>query len=130
MSPLRVLLAEDNADLRDLLAATLAADGYEVVEAATGSELAAVIAASATGRGGVPAPALVITDNRMPGKSGLEVIAGMREINPTTPVILITGYGDAVVRDQARRLGVSVILDKPFELDDLRAAVRALAKPP
>jgi len=41
-------------------------------------------------------------------------------------VILITGFGDAAARDQARRLGVAAIFDKPFDLDELRAAVRGL----
>jgi DNA-binding response OmpR family regulator len=126
MTPPRVLLAEDDADLRGLLAAALRADGFEVVEAATGPELVAAIASSLMGVGGAPPPAVIVTDIRMPGKSGLEVIAGMRGVDVTTPVILITGFGDAAARDQARRLGVAAIFDKPFDLDELRAAVRGL----
>lgn len=125
-----MLLAEDDGDLRGLIAATLRADGLEVVEAATGPELVAAIAASLTGHGGAPPPAVVVTDNRMPGKGGLEVIAGMRQFDQTTPVILITGFGDAAVLEEARRLGVAVVLDKPFQLDALRAAVQRLLRQP
>jgi DNA-binding response OmpR family regulator len=128
MRPLRVVLGEDDADLRGLLAATLRADGFEVVEAATGPELLAAITASLTGLAGAPPPALIISDVGMPGMSGLDVVAALRRVDQATPVILISGLGDAAARDRARRLGVSAFFDKPFELDELRTMVRRLVE--
>ena len=126
----RVVLAEDDADLRDMLASALRADGYDVIEAADGAELLAAVSRDPVGLAGAPAPAVIVTDIRMPGRSGLEVLADLRQAHVATPVIVITGFGDATALAEAKRLGVAAVFDKPFDLDDLRAAVRNLLKPP
>jgi CheY-like chemotaxis protein len=128
MNPPRVLLAEDDSELRALLASALRGDGYDVVEAEDGAELFGEIATGMLRPGRPLAPDIVISDIRMPGKSGLEVVAGMRQDDWATPVILITGFGDPQTRAEAARLGVAAIFDKPFDVDDLRTAVLNLVK--
>lgn len=119
--PSRVLIAEDDADLRRLLASTLRSDGYQVEEVATGFELLA----RASGQG----VNVIVSDVRMPGLTGLEVLAGLRARGRpeiwNTPIILITAFGDSETHREAERLG-AILFDKPFDLDDLRTCVMHL----
>lgn len=130
LSPPRVILAEDDADVRSLIAAALRGEGYGVLEAQDGTELvegidSALLFGSVTG--GLDAVALVISDIRMPGHTGLEVLAGLRRAEVEVAVILVTAYADAETRDEARRLGADALVSKPFELEVLLSAVHALA---
>jgi CheY-like chemotaxis protein len=121
-SPVRVLLADDDRDTREAVAEALRSDGYEVIEAHNGWELLQHLAA---GEDSAPMPVnLVISDVRMPGKNGLEVLAGFRwATGGSTPFIVITGFGDSQTHAEARRLGASAVLAKPFELDQLRTVM-------
>lgn len=127
--PARVLVAEDEEELRDLVAATLRRDGYEVVTARDGGELLDRLA-SARLRDEAHTPIdLIISDVRMPGWTGLQILSGIRSTDWATPVILITGFGDRETRREAARLGVAAFFDKPFDLDDLRTAVLNIVPP-
>jgi CheY-like chemotaxis protein len=125
----RVVVAEDDDDLRALLCLALGADGYEVEEAADGDAFLRLVEEGLRRPGATTAADLVITDVRMPGPTGLDVIARLRQDDPTTPVIVITGFGDQQVTRQARRLGVAHFFDKPFDLDALLRAVTRLLPP-
>lgn len=108
--------------MRRLLALALRADGFEVIEAATGGELMERIAELCAGR--LPDRRkvdLIITDVRMPVASGLEAVTRLRQVDRTTPVIVITAFGDEATHGAAARLGAHVF-DKPFDLEDLRMA--------
>ncbi|MCU0620491.1 MAG: response regulator [Gemmatimonadales bacterium] len=74
-------------------------------------------------------PDIVVSDIRMPGKTGLELLAGLRRADWATPVILITGFGDRHTLAEAQRLGAAAVFDKPFDVDDLRTAVLNLMEP-
>ncbi|RJS24191.1 response regulator [Corallococcus sp. H22C18031201] len=123
-APPRILVAEDQSEMRALIRRMLEREGYEVVEAADGPDLVRAIIegllADVT-----RAPDLIITDVRMPGYSGMEVLARLRREAWTTPVILITAFGDAGLHQEAQRLGATCVLDKPFEMEALRAVVEA-----
>ncbi len=126
--PRRVLLAEDDPAMRTLLARNLRRAGYEVVEAGTGYETLERLA-----RGLISEPPLwfdlVISDVRMPGYDGLNILASLRQLPTHIPVILITAFGTSAVHATAARLGAFAMLDKPFDLDDLMALVRAATPP-
>lgn len=124
-SPVRVLLAEDDRELRLLLATVLRRDGYEVLEARDGNHLLEIMGESLVSSGGAPLD-IVVSDIRMPGKSGLELLAGLRRDDWATPVVLITAFGDPETHAEAYRLGADAVLDKPLDLDDLRVVVQAL----
>ncbi|MCC7537411.1 MAG: response regulator [Deltaproteobacteria bacterium] len=115
----RVLLAEDDHEFRRLVAGMLRRNGYVVDEAATGLDMLSRLADVAVRRRKFD---LIVSDVRMPGMSGLQVIEGMQLSSGLrrlgTPVIFMTAFGDRDLRDQASRLGAT-ILDKPFDLDDL-----------
>ena len=126
-SPPRVVLAEDNHELRRMLSTELRKGGFLVREAATGFELLEQLGAATLHHESVD---LIVTDVRMPGLTGLHVIEGLRNRNQTgswaTPIILITAFPDAEVHVEAQRLGAHV-LDKPFELEELLACALRLA---
>jgi DNA-binding response OmpR family regulator len=128
MHPPRVLLAEDDDELRTFLAAALRADGYEVVESRDGRGLCEEIAVVASRQPRPPSPDIIVSDVRMPHRTGLEALATLREKDASTAVILITGFGDRATHEEARRLGAAAVFDKPFDVDDLRTAVLNLVK--
>jgi DNA-binding response OmpR family regulator len=123
----RILLAEDNDEMRSMLASILRRDGYAVIEARDGRELVRQLTEHGTGQ--ASDIDLVISDVRMPGASGLDVLAGLREIDWSMPVILITAFGSADTKARAGQLGAALLLDKPFELEELRHAVRSVVPP-
>ena len=123
----RVLLAEDDSEMRDLLIWALVDSGYDVDAVADGTSLCHHLAQhlTAPGSGRID---LVLSDIRMPGVTGLEVIRGLRELDNLPPTILITAFGDAEIHRQADEIGV-VLLDKPFEIEDLMARVGEILPP-
>lgn len=126
----RVAWAEDDPAFRDLVARALRTAGYDVLELRNGTELLEYLAASQVYGMRYPAPSLVILDLMMPGFSGLELASGLRRARYSAPVILVTAFGTSDTHREARRLGVTAVFDKPFDLDDLRAAVSLLVPMP
>lgn len=127
----RVAVAEDNVEMRRLIAATLRGDGYDVVEAGDGPELISRLE-SLGGEQGPPRTAveLIVSDLRMPGLSGLDVLGAIRDGNWRTPFILITAFGDEETHREAHDLGARAVLDKPFDLERLRTLVHESVPPP
>lgn len=121
--PVRILVAEDDAEMRQILAETLRGDGYEVIELADGGRLLVDIATRVKGDGeGVD---LIVSDIHMPVCTGLQILEALRQARWRTPVILITAFGDSATRRRAQSL-MAVLFDKPFDLDDLRTAINNL----
>lgn len=118
----RVLLAEDDRDMRDMIAACLREDGYEVVVANDGGELLVRLATAFITGDAKETHDVIVSDIRMPVCSGLQVLEGIRRANWTTPVLLMTAFGDDETRARVEKQG-GVLFDKPFDLDDLRTAV-------
>ena len=125
-----ILLAEDDMDMRNLLTWSLARQGYRVTECRDGRHLLDQLSVGpsvVSGRFD-----LIVTDLRMPELRGLEALRrlGKTAVN-LPPVILITAFGDPSLHREAKRLGVTAILDKPFEIGDLlRTAARILKTRP
>jgi CheY-like chemotaxis protein len=125
----RLLVGEDDADMRALIAAMLRTDGYRVVEASDGAEVLEQIEATISGPPGNRFRA-VVADIEMPALTGLDVLAALRCANWVTPIIFITAFGNSDIRAEAEWLGALTVLEKPFRPDALRDAVRkALALP-
>ena len=123
-----VLVAEDDPDMRRLVAAVLRAAGHRVVEATDGMQILDRIESTIWSA----RPHLfdvIVTDVHMPGLSGLDVLAALRCTRWTTPVILITAFGDEETRSEARALGAIDILDKTFNPENLKIAVIRALKP-
>lgn len=120
-----ILLAEDDDALRRIVAGALREEGYQVVEASNGFDLLDRIeAAIAWGGRAHPPISLIISDVRMPGMTGIDVLSILRCAYWSTPVILVTAFADPTLRLEASELGASAVLSKPFELEELKTAVR------
>jgi DNA-binding response OmpR family regulator len=123
--PPRVLVAEDDREMRRLVIDALRRDGYDVVDVTDGGQLLVRITEFYRLR---PAPDpidLIVTDVRMPVCSGFDIIQGLRDAAWLTPVIIMTAFGDDEARARAKKLN-AVLLDKPFEMNTLRNHVREL----
>lgn len=124
--PWRIFLAEDDAEMRRLVADALRKDGYEVFEAADGGQLLVRLARTYKydhrPDQGVD---LIVTDLRMPVCDGLDIVGVLREAKWRTPVIIMTAFGDASTRERAEKLG-AVMLNKPFRIDQLKQTVREI----
>lgn len=119
-----VLLAEDDDEMRALLAQALRKCGYDVTECEDGMELLLRLNPLLESNGEVEYD-VIISDIYMPGLSGMEVMESLARKLRCPPIILITAFGDHEIHEKAKRLGVAAILDKPFEIEDLLTAVRA-----
>jgi len=113
--------------MRLLLCEAFRRDGYAVDSVEDGLELADYLE-TCVPWGPLPRPDVVISDIRMPGLTALEVLAKLK-VNQTR-IVLITAFGDARTHMEGLMLGAAAVLDKPFELDALRQAVRSVLLPP
>ncbi len=107
----KILVAEDERNLREGIAEAFRDAGHEVTEAHDGQQALAALEQQVYD--------LVITDYKMPGCDGLEVLRRARMANDTTPVIMVTAYGTVEGAVQAMRLGAFDYILKPFNLEEL-----------
>ena len=127
--PCRILLAEDDPEMRVLLAVTLEGDGFEVVQVGDGARLLHQIGNASRQADKRSTFDLIISDVRMPKLSGMEVLGVLAYLKVFTPFIIITAFGDEALHAEAQRLGAAAVLDKPFDIDDLRAEIHRLLPP-
>jgi two-component system response regulator AtoC len=107
----RILVADDDPDIRVLLKTFLEDEGYTVSEAANGQDALDGVRSGSYD--------LVLLDMRLPGMTGMDVLKQLREKQGDVPVILITAYGSPNIAIQASSLGAYSFITKPFELDDV-----------
>ena len=125
--PAKVLIAEDDPALRELLAFCFFREGYAVASCGDGLCLLEQLTESLDGQG-EPVD-LVVTDIRMPGLTGLEVLEGLCDRPLRPPVICMTAFGDPRTHAAARRLKAAATFDKPFDIDALIDRARSLCPP-
>jgi two-component system, NtrC family, response regulator AtoC len=113
MQPAKILVADDEQNLRRVLVALLRREGHDVVQAASGVE--AIDRLSEVD--------VVITDLRMPGADGMEVLRTASRLHPHVPVIMITAYGSVGQAVEAIKAGAFDYIEKPFEQDSIRVIV-------
>ena len=115
-----VLLVDDHADIRLAMALGLEQAGYQVLQAGTAEEALRLTAASR--------PALVITDQRLPDRTGLELAALIRQqdADPSPELILFSGHTDRQLLQDAQTAGFTTCLTKPIEMDDLIQLLQSL----
>ena len=118
MEPL--LLVEDKSELRAMLRKALERAGYEVDDAADGSSAVQKIRARRY--------LLVLTDLKLPGKSGLDVLRESKQADPTVPVILITAFGSIEEAVSAMKDGAFDFIQKPVDLEHLKLLVERAAR--
>jgi CheY-like chemotaxis protein len=122
--PKRVLIVDDEENIREMTRLALEAVGYEVGEAGSGLEAFAVIGADESWDA-------VLLDQKMPGMVGTEVLRRLKVMLPGAPVIMMTAYASVDLAVEAMKLGATDFVRKPMTPEILRNALKAgLAKVP
>ncbi len=112
--PHRVLICDDEADIRDALKGLLTDEGFEV----------AAVAAGANAVAEAPDFDVVMLDIKMPGQDGLETLQQIRRRGVATPVVMISGHGDMKTAIEAIRAGANDFLEKPLSSEHVLNALR------
>lgn len=115
----KILIADDEADLRDLLQDDLEANGYETAVAIDGRAALAHLERQQE------VIDLLLTDVRMPGLTGNQLLARMRELRPEAPVIVMTAFGSVEQAVEMVKAGAFQYLTKPFQTDELLKVLEA-----
>lgn len=115
----RILLVEDDAAIRSVMATAFSNDGHQVIEADSGE---AGIGAASTQN-----PDLAIIDLKLPGMDGIEVVQRLR-VHHDIPLVILTAYSDSNDVVRALAVGADDFLSKPIELRELRARLSALMR--
>jgi DNA-binding NtrC family response regulator len=117
----RLLVIDDEEDLRDMLEFLLSGEGFEVASADSGLAAVELVRAHRFD--------VAITDMRMPGMNGIETLTALKQLDPSIEVIVATGYASEQTAAECMRRGAYGYLRKPFEIADLRSLIeRALAQ--
>jgi len=118
----RILIVDDEPDMRLAVRNVLKLRGYEIAEAGDGPAALAIARESR--------PDLVLLDMRLPGMDGIEVLEGLKKIDDSVPVVMITGYGHIQSAVDVMKLGASEYLQKPFENAQLVETVKRFVHGP
>lgn len=119
-TPGRVLIAEDDREMRRVLAETFRQEGYEVHEVSDGAAL--LIELARNHRFHYDTVDVVVADVRMPLCSGLQALETIRSVRPNLPFVLLTAFGDHDMHARATSLGAE-LLDKPVSMKRVSTAV-------
>ena len=117
--PERVLIVEDDREVREAVADYLASHGYTCAQAGDGKAMRAALAEGA--------PDLVLLDLRLPGEDGLSLARWLRD-NHEVAIIMVTAAGDVVDRVVGLEVGADDYLGKPFDLRELLARVKSVLR--
>ncbi|MCK4379015.1 MAG: sigma-54-dependent Fis family transcriptional regulator, partial [Deltaproteobacteria bacterium] len=115
---MKILLVDDEKIQRELLQGFLENQGYDVMTSADGPRALEIFA--------VTPVSLVLLDHKMPGMTGDEVLARMKELNPEIRSLMITAYGDVETAVKVMKLGADDFLSKPVNLEDLLVKIRKI----
>lgn len=111
----RVLIADDEKNMRWVLSEALTTEGYEITEAADGKAVLAAVK-------DMP-PDLMVLDHKMPRPDGMEVLRRLRADGHTFPIIMLTAHGNVATAVEAMKAGATEYVTKPFDLDELKLAI-------
>ncbi len=110
-----LMIIEDDAEMRSLLMDFLGEDGYEVDAASSGAEALRKLSDRSYD--------LIITDIRMPGLTGLDILPGIKNLQPGVPIIVITAFGSEEIFHRSIERGATAYLEKPICFNKLGALV-------
>jgi len=115
MSKAKVLVIDDDPEMLDLARFHLEKNGYDVISAETGSHGLRLVAEHR--------PEVVLTDLKLPDIYGIDLVAKLKEANPSSEVIMITGYGAVTEAIEATKAGAFYFMEKPVEFEELMALI-------
>jgi DNA-binding NtrC family response regulator len=125
----RVLLAEDDDELRWALTEFLQAEGYEVVSVRDGRSLLEQLGATLLLEDPSASADVIVSDIRMPGLTGMQVLERVRAHGWKTPVVLISAFGDEETRRAAQELGASAFVAKPIDAATFHMVIVGVVTP-
>jgi DNA-binding NtrC family response regulator len=125
----RILLVEDDTDMRALVGTVLRDDGHEVVEADSGVAMLRHMESALWTDGRRERFDVVLADVQMPDLTALEVMEALRYRQIETPIVLMTAYGTPRSQSDSAALGAFALLEKPLDWGKLRAAIRDAMEP-
>lgn len=111
----RILVVDDEDALRTVLSSELAGEGYQVASAADGEEAIKILDGATFD--------LILLDIKMPNVDGFEVLKFVKERQPSTKVIMLTGFADLKNAIESKKLGAEDFVSKPYDLVDLLTTV-------
>ncbi len=117
-----LLLVDDDRILRERLARAFQDRGFEV---RTAQDYDTAMALART-----DSPEMAVVDLRMPGRSGLELVRDLKALDPSTRIVVLTGYGSIATAIEAMRIGATYYVNKPADADDVLAAFERGEAPP
>src|ERR671936_2725941 len=112
----RILVVDDEAEIRRSVRMILEYEGYDVIEAASGPDGAALAERET--------PDLVFLDVKMPGMDGLEALQRLRAANETLPVVIISGHGTVSTAVEATKAGAFDFIEKPLASERVLVTIR------
>ena len=112
----RILIIEDEKSMREVLRILLEEEGYEITAASNGVEGMEYLGGDIFD--------LVVTDIKMPKADGFEVLKKVKELSPSTLVIMITAFGSTESTIEAMKLGAYDYIHKPFKIDEIRLIIQ------
>ncbi|MBT2688660.1 response regulator [Bacillus sp. ISL-47] len=112
----KILIVDDQFGIRILLNEVLQKEGYDTYQAANGVQALDIVSKHS--------PDLVLLDMKIPGMDGIEILKRMRVVDKDIRVIIMTAYGELDMIQEAKDLGALTHFAKPFDIDDIRAAVK------
>jgi two-component system, response regulator, stage 0 sporulation protein F len=112
----KILIVDDQFGIRILLNEVLQKEGYQTFQAANGVQALEIVDKHS--------PDLVLLDMKIPGMDGIEILKRMKKKDQDIRVIIMTAYGELDMIQEAKDLGALTHFAKPFDIDDIRQAVR------
>jgi two-component system, response regulator, stage 0 sporulation protein F len=112
----KILIVDDQFGIRILLTEVLQKEGYQTFQAANGFQAIEIAKQNA--------PDLVLLDMKIPGMDGIEILKRLKEYDQSIKVIIMTAYGELDMIQEAKELGALTHFAKPFDIDEIRQAVR------
>lgn len=109
---IKILIVDDQEGIRRLLAETCSLLGYEVFTAASGQEALEIVK--------IDSFQVALVDMKMPGMNGLETMKQLLETVEDLKGIVMTGYGEIDLVEDANKLGIAAFIQKPFNLEEIK----------
>lgn len=112
----KILIVDDQYGIRILLNEVFQKEGYQTFQAANGVQAIEIV--------NKHSPDLVLLDMKIPGMDGIEILKRLKKIDSEIRVIIMTAYGELDMIQEAKDLGAITHFAKPFDIDEIRQAVR------
>jgi len=118
---LKILAVDDHPSITRSMPFIFASPFYQVTSATDGDDALAKLETNLNGYD------VIIVDQKMPRVSGVELVQGMRERGITGRIVVLSAHLSPEIRDAYERMGVQIVMDKPFDVEELRSVVNGSA---